>query len=626
MNARAWLSIAATVTFCFLSGAGWAQEGRPTEVTPVEAGAVPTISPEESERRMQDAMVLFEKGKTDAAIYMLQQVEKADPTNYKVLFKLGEMAIGAKNWAYSIEVLRKASFLRPDDIEVRLILMDIYKAYQMPIQAIVVGKEIIAIDPRHVVATRRLADLYHEQAMQEDEIKMRQQLRRLAPDDYQNLKRLAVILDENAQLWESARIYEQVRKYHPNKLDDMQRLAAIYHTLGESFREGQVLDHIAARGGGRGWMDSPNEINLRQENRIYDPFRAAVMFKVEDEPTMDIYTVEPKTSYTRLRVRSSVDFGAAAKYSYINHQGESPLLSGTMEINSTSVMLSAIQNWSGQDYVLAASAGFLHDDVSGRLIAGMAPNGTPVTAADFPFLADPTFNSYGGTIPIAKVNFTARPGLFTTYSATYKHGLVEDISARLLLFEYDQLSLKVAYESNDKTLLQVEVDNFFIEDGNYRFHTKLGGYYNLWADEPMYDYRGSRQGYFRQPPASFVRLGYEFELFVDKRQALNDVYETFQNPEYRNKGVLISQALVKEFGPDDQLLFNVKLSYGVGRTLVYRREAIARLFYFNPNSENEFGLSYGYQDDDSINTFADNLQIGGLTNTHTVKIYMNWRF
>ncbi len=626
MNTRVWFRILTTVLFYALSGAGWAQEGRPTEVNPLEAGAVSTISAEESEQRLQDAMVLFERGKTDAAIYMLQQVEKADPTNYKVLFKLGEMAIGAKNWAYSIEVLRKASYLRPEDIEVRLILMDIYKAYQMPIQEIIVGKEIIAIDPNHVVATRRLAELYHEQAMQDDEIKMRQRLKQLAPDDYANTKRLAVILDENAQLWESARVYEQIRKYHPNKLDDMQRLAAIYDTLGESFREAEVLDDIAANGGGRSWLQSNAENNLRQENNIYDPFSAAVLFKYEQEPTLDILTVQPQASYTRLRVRSSIDFGVKARFQHINHQGVAPLLGGEMDINSTAVEFSAIQNWSGQDYVLAASAGFLHDDVSGRLIAGVDSNGNPVTAADFPFLADPTFNSYGGTIPIGSVQFTARPGLNMTYSAIYQHKLVDDTSARLRLFYQDRLTLAAAYEGNDRTLLKLQIDNSFISDGNYRLHGTAAGYYNIWAEEPMFDYRGRREGYFRQPPASFVRLGYEFEYFRDGGSAQDGTYQTFPRPEYRHRGMLIGQALVHQISLDEQLLFNVKFTYGAGRTLTYLRGADVRLFYFKPESENEFGIRYGFVDEDSTNQPSNNLQIGGRYKIHTASLYIKWRF
>lgn len=600
-----------------------AQEGRPAAATPLTENTVSTISPEESRRRMEDAMVLFEKGKTDAAIYMLQQVEKADPANYEVLFKLGEMAINSKNWAYSIEVLRKASFLRPEDIEVRLILMDIYKAYQMPIQEIVVGREILALDPNHRVASRRLAELYHEQAMLEDEIRIRQHLKDLAPEDYANSRRLAEILAENAQMWESARVYELIRKHHPDKVNDLGRLASIYESLGENFRAAEVLDDIDRHGGNMSWMDRQVETNLRAENNIFDPLTAAFTFQVENERTLDIYSYKPQAAYTRLRVRSSIDFGIAAKYTLLNHHGVG-LLDGEMDINSTSVVLSAIQNWSGQDYVLAASAGFIHDNVSGRLFAR---NNNPLaTPEDFPFLADPTFNSYGGTIPIGAVQFLARPNLNMTYSVNYAHQLVEDLSARLELFYQDRFSLGVRYEADDRTTVQLEVDNSFISDGNFRFHTRLGAYYNLWADQEIHDYRGRRQGYFRNPPASFVRLGYEFELFVDDHAADQNRYETFRRPEYRNKGVLMGQALLMDIGPDEQLLFNVQLAYGAGRTLSYRGSALARLFYFNPQSENEFGLSYGYQSEDSTNQPDDNLQIGGRTITNKVSLYVNWRF
>lgn len=591
--------------------------------SPNDHSTTKRISPEESNRKLEDAKLLFNRGKTDAAIFMLQELNKVDPDNYDVLLELGRIAVGAKNWAYSIQVFRQASLMRTKDIEVRLILMDVYKAYQMPIQEIIVCKEIVALDRNHVLATQRLAELYHDQAMLEDEIIVRQKLKRLTPSDYLNLKKLAVLFDKNAQLWESAKVYELVRKRHPDKLDDMQRLAAIYDTLGESFREAEVLDHIDERGGGGSWMESHAEKVLRQENNITDPFAARSTFKIEKEPTLKTYSARQQVSYTRIRVRSSVDFGIKATYDHLNYKGQG-LLDGNMQINSGSVELSAIQNWSGLDYILAASVGFLHDDVSGNLYAR---NRNPsVTAADFPFLTDPSFNSYGGTIPIGSLKFTANPSLNTTYSIAYRHGIVEDLDARLEQFQHDTLSLGASYYATDRTLLSLELDNAFISDGNFRFHAKAGGYYNLWTGSSKYDYQGKRRGHFSSSQVSFLRLGYEFDYFIDTQRASGEKYETFTHSEYRHRGIILGQTEVMKFGLNDQLLLNLKFSYGMGRTQDYSREAKARLFYYKPDTSNEFGLSYGFADEDSTNQPEDNQRIGGRTTSHAVSLYTRWGF
>lgn len=623
MNIGAWRGILVVIIYCFVVSEVSAQESRPLEVTPIVPGALPKISPEESERRLQDAMLLYKSGKTDAAIYMLQQVQKADPTNYKVLFRLGEMAIDAKNWAYAIEVLRKASLLRPNDIEVRLILMDIYKAYQMPIEEIMVGKEILALNPNHVIAATRLAELYHEQEMIEDEVKTRFLLKHLQPDNYTNLKRLAMTLNESDQSWEAARVYEQIWKYFPDKLEDMRRLAAIYDKLGESFREAQVLDRIAEQGGERGWLQSRAETRLRSENNIYDPLKASLLFRQEEQNELDIYTVQPIVEYTHVRVRSSLDLGVIVEHAWLRHKGKGDL-TGKMRIHSSSVLLTALQEWLDSDYTLRASLGFIYDNVSGSL-RPRDPN-AGINASDYPFLEDPSFDSYGGTLPVGGVRFSAQPGLNAEYLIGYEHGLVEDLDARLDLFYFDRVTLGLNYQANDQTELTLQADNTIVSDGNYRLHGLAAGYYTLWVSTPMRNYRGRRRALLHNPPPSFFRIGYEFEYFNDDTKAEDDKYETFVEGEKRHKGVLEGQTRLFTLGPDGQILFNVQLSYSEGTTLEYARGVAARLFYFSPDSKNDFGLTYAFEKQKSTNVTRDNLLIGGREKSHEISLNVNWHF
>lgn len=188
----------------------WADNALPVMLnTPGQSITETKITKQQSQQRLNDAKSLLARGKKDAAIYMLQQLAKDDPNNYQVLLELGRIAVESKNWAYAIAVFQQASKLRPKEIYVRLVLMGIYKAYQMPIQEVMVSKEVLALEADHIVANQRLAELYKELAMLEEEIATRQHLKILLPDDYRNLKRLASILDEAGQLWEASIIYEQ---------------------------------------------------------------------------------------------------------------------------------------------------------------------------------------------------------------------------------------------------------------------------------------------------------------------------------------------------------------------------------------------------------------------------------
>ncbi len=613
------------VSICIFSSNIFAQEARPTDIRPPETATTAKITPEESERRLQDAKLLFDRGKTDAAIYMLQQLEKTDPTNYKVLFKLGEMAIADRNWAYSIEVLRKASFLRLEDIDVRLILMNVYKAYQMPIQEIVVGKEILALDPKHIVAAKRLAELYMEQAMWEDEIKIRQKLKRLVTDDYQNLKRLADIYDKNGELWEAARIYEQIRKFHPTKTDDMTRLAAIYDELKENFREIQVLDQIKKKGD-YSWLKGRAIKNIRLQSKIYDPFNARLTFRKDNNEEIDQFTTTANAKYLRIRLQSSIDVGVETKLTQLHHTGRE-VLDGDMDINSGTIAFKAVKNWKDKDYTLAVKVGLLWDEISGRLRPRDPTSGT--TAADFPFLKHPSFNAYGGMMPVGGIKFTAKPGLRATYQIAYEHGQVEDLDARLRMFYFDKATLSYSYLANDNTKILLQMDESAISDGNFRFHGLASVSYTLWGSSPMHNYRDAlgipiwRNDFLRKPLHNFLKVGYKYEYFNDRRKSVN--YETYKT-EDRHLYQMEAQARLCKLGLDKNLFINCNLGYSNGSTLDLQRQGGAQLFYRDSDSGNEIGLSYAYEWIEEENVSAGNARISGNSRSNTFFAFIKWRF
>lgn len=580
-----------------------------------------TVSPEESKRRLEDAKLLFERGKSDAAIYMLQALSKADPDNYEVLIELGRIAVGAKNWAYSIQVFRKASLMRPKDTEVRLILMDVYKAYQMPIQEIIVAKEIVELDPNQLTASIRLAELYQNQAMYDEEIDTRRVVKKLEPDNYKNLKRLAEVLYIDSQLWESAKVYEQVRKHHPEKIDDMRQLASIYAKLDERFREAVIYDHIDSISGGSGSGKDIAINRIRETSSIFNPFNARATYTNVSEPTLNLDRYDVFTGYTHLVTRSSFDIGFETKYSHLNYRGRNEL-AGNLKINNGSVLIKGSYLWKGGDYLLTGKVGVVHDDISGRLFG----RNQVFTAADFPLLKDPSFNSYGGTIPVGSMAFSARPWMKEiVYRLDYEHSLVEELDARLSLLTQDRVSASISYVSSNMTDLSLTVDNTFVGDGNHRLHIKGAGYYNLWASDGMYDYRGRRKNYTRTP-SSFVRLGYEIDYFKDNRVATNNKYETFVDSEVRHEGSLNGQALLYTFDSSHQALFRTSFSYGAGTTLDYRKRAQGELVYYLPDSSNSISLGYTYEDELSTNTTDANLQIAGFQDSHQFALNLNWHF
>ena len=601
-----------------------AREALPTETKPPAADAVSTITPEESESQLQDAMLLFNRGKTDAAIYRLQQTQKADPTNYKVLFKLGEMAIAARNWAYAINVLRKASFIRPKDIEVRLILMDVYTAYQMPIQEIIVGKEILVLDPTHITATRRLARLYQEQAMPDDEIEIRKILRQLVPEDYENLKRLADAFFLSGELWESARIYEEIRKYYPEKTEDMANLAEIYNKIEEPFRVLQVLNQIKKNGKSLSWLKNRTIKSLRAANKVYDPFHADLTFRKENSEEMDIFTTTTTANYDHIRINSSFDVGMDVKLSKLHHSGRK-ILDGRMDIDSGTIVGRAIKRWRGEDYMLESKLGLLWDEVHGKLKPrDPSTGGTP---EDFPFFKDPSFNSYGGVMPVWGLTFEAQPGMHASYQISYERNQLEDLDARLRMFYYDKTTLSYTYTTDDYTEFIIQADETAISDGNFLFHGMASVNYLLWGSSPIKGYHDIlgipifRKGFW-QNPINFIKIGYEYEYYDTESKSVNyEVYKT----EDRHKYQIEAQVRLLRLGKDNNLIFNSNFGYSNGSTLDLQRNVGARLLYRESGSNNEIGLSFDFEEAEETNV-SENLRVSGSTRSSTVSAFINWRF
>lgn len=503
--------------------------------------------------------------------------------------------------------------------------MDIYRAYQMPIQEIRTGKEILALDPKHIIATKRLAKLYKEQAMPDDEIRIRQALKRMVPDDYQNLKRLADIFNERGELWEAARIYEQIREYYPKNIKDMTQLAAIYDELGESFRELRVLDEIKESGEKRGWLKGRVMKRLRKENNIYDPFNAGLTFRKYNAEEIDEFITTAEAKYVHIRLNSSIDVGVEGKFTRIHHTGRT-ILDGRMDIYNSTIVGKAVKNWQGEDYTLSARLGLLWDDVHGRLKPSSPDLG--LTPVDFPFLKDPSFNSYGGVMPVVGLKFQAKPGLRATYQIAYEHGLVEDLDARLRMFYFDKTTLGVFYQMDDYTEFSLQVDESAISDGNFRFHGLASAWYTLWGSSPMHDY-GDRLGipfwrkeFFRKPPLNFLKFGYTYEYYNDNKKS--DNYEVYKT-EDRHKYQMEAQARLYRLGLDKNLFFSINLGYSNGSTLDLQQHAGTRLFYLDYESGNEIGLSFDYEKEKESNVSA-NERISGKARSNTVFAYIKWRF
>ncbi|MCI0513687.1 hypothetical protein L0128_10780 [candidate division KSB1 bacterium] len=616
------LGLMLSLTIGGLVNSNWAQESRPTEFNLPVAAPPRKISVTEAARRLQDAGILFAAGKTEAAIYALQQLEKDDPANYEVLFKLAEMAVADRNWAYAIEVLRKASVVRRRDIPVRLILMDIFRAYQMPIQEIMVGREILALDPAHVDITQRLAQSYQNQGLPEEELVIRQELMRLAPENYTNLKRLADIFEDQGEDWEAALVYEQIRRNFPDCLADCRRLAALYHRMQESFRELMVLDHIAAQGESRGWMQGSAMKNLRQQLGIFDPFQSEFTFRKEHSEELDVYSLTSEGQYQRIRLRSNWDLGIFTNYNLYSHSGRDSL-AGTMNINSQTLGMQVTRNWRATDFRLVAFLGVRGEHISGNLHPRTWL--TQIDQNDYPFLADTTyrFDKFGGLMPVGTLRLVAKPGLRTQYQLVYEHEQIHDLEGRLRLFYFDRVGLGWDFETEAHTALNFFIETAWVSDKNLRLHGQTGFSYLLWGSQSKSDYRQRRLDFLKQPPFTFLSLSYFLDYYHDQKPVR--YYETYRQ-EVQHEGQIIGQTRLFRIGPEQHLFLKMQLAYARGKTMRLQERAGLGLAYRDYEYQNELALWYQYDYEKVKPSTQWNQLFAGKFLSQTIALQLQWYF
>jgi hypothetical protein len=312
-----------------------------------------------------------------------------------------------------------------------------------------------------------------------------------------------------------------------------------------------------------------------------------------------------------------------AKLSRLQYAGKD-VIDGDMDINSATIAGKAIKNWHSNDYVLTARLGVLFDDVRGRLRPADPDSG--ITEADFPFLKDPTFNSYGGVLPIGGLIFQAKPGLHglhSTYQIGYEHAQVEDLDARLFGFYFDKATLSYSYLGEDNTELLLQVDESLISDGNSRFHGLVTLDYMLLGSTPAHDYSDRlglpiwRKSFFRKTPLHFLKVGYKFNYFDDSNTDTN-IYEVFEE-EKRHSYQIEAQTRIYGRGQGRNVFLSFKGLYSHGTTLDYQRMAGVKLMH--STDKTEIGLSFDFEEEESI-SISENLRIGGKTRSSTVIAFM----
>ncbi len=181
---------------------------------------------------IEKARALYQEGISQSAILTYQNAIQLDPKNEIARLELGKIALETKNWAYAIRMLSELAELRPNDIETRRILLEIYYTYEEPLLEMKTAYELLTLSPNDTALLVRIAKLYDLHEMYPEEIKILERHLRLVPNRIATYKKLATLYALQKNDKKEIDTYERWLKIQPENVEIRKKLANLYSMTG----------------------------------------------------------------------------------------------------------------------------------------------------------------------------------------------------------------------------------------------------------------------------------------------------------------------------------------------------------------------------------------------------------
>ncbi|MBN2351319.1 MAG: hypothetical protein JXD23_02035 [Spirochaetales bacterium] len=483
--------------------------------------ASPSLSADEKQKDVIDkeikqALLLFDMDRGEAAIYRLQQLQERYPNDASILQRLCEMAIAGKNWAYAIVVLEKLAAVKPKDVGVRVILMDVYKAYQMPIQEIKTAKDIIDIDPGDVDTLERLAKLYHGENMFLEEERVRLMLDGLKPFDLDNLEKLAVFYAEEGNVREETVIRERIHSLAPHDIANSTRLIYLYNEAKDMYQKLLLLREVLAE------VKDPSGELAAEYNATYSAYKKSLLiFDVIGSTTSAQYKdigddriitmVENfGYSYTSLESVSTVKLNII--YTHLFDIPRDPEQDQPYHVGNITLQTSYNTATPDQKVNFSAVVGFEN------ILIYDAGSSTP-----YPYFSEDkltaVWNDTYKIFPTAGLDFDAEIARYFYLHASCHSVLFEEIESYRSPLRDNDAGAGLRLLLPDGTSIMGNYELHWVWNRLLRSRVTAELAFVIFSSDAVYDYRGGRVGYVKEIPGTQLEFSYEFEFMT----ATNDI-------------------------------------------------------------------------------------------------------
>jgi len=132
---------------------------------------------------LREAKQLREKGHRNAAIALYDLALKKDPDNIGAIREFGDFMVEIRNYAHAIKMYKRYLTLKPDDYQIRGLVVDIYASLDQLDQAMSESLDLLKRDPGNLSALKKIRKIYSRSKLYREEMLISEKILQFEPDN-----------------------------------------------------------------------------------------------------------------------------------------------------------------------------------------------------------------------------------------------------------------------------------------------------------------------------------------------------------------------------------------------------------------------------------------------------------
>lgn len=260
------------------------------------------------EGTLEDALLLYDKGKSSEAEILSRQLLGMTPENPTVLHLLGLIAVQRGQLQEALELIGHALKVDSGNAMALMNYGNVLGALGNPEKALMSYDSALAIEPKNVMAWNSRGAALHRLGRYDEAITSYRRALQIAPDAAIVLSNIGLSLQSAERFSEALSCYDKSLENEPGDADTLANRAAVLKALGRREETIETLDRLAAVSGNNVGLWLQRALLLKDLGNFEDALRSC-------DAALAIAPDHPETFNTRGMILSaSRNFAEAIRY------------------------------------------------------------------------------------------------------------------------------------------------------------------------------------------------------------------------------------------------------------------------------------------------------------------------